>query len=275
MRARFWSRFPVALVLLSAILITAAEEKKDDGDDKAIAEAKKLSVKNLKELGTAMHNYHGDMGCFPAAATKDKDGKPLLSWRVALLPYLEQGELYKQFKLDEPWDSENNKKLIAKMPKVFAPATGPKVKEPVTFYQVLVSTGKFATIFGPKNVTLMQLANSDGLPETIMIVEAGEPVAWTKPEDLLYNEEKPMPKLGGLFRDGFHAAFADVCVCFIKKDCDEKLLRSAITWNDGQKFDFEKLTGQKRPEDKDGKDKDRGKDDKDRFKGKDDIKDKK
>ena len=74
----------------------------------------------MKQIALAMHNFHDTHRSFPAAFKVDEEKKPLLSWRVELLPFLEQGELYKQFKHDEPWDSEHNKKLIAKMPQVFA-----------------------------------------------------------------------------------------------------------------------------------------------------------
>ncbi len=73
-------------------------------------------VNNLKQIGLALHNYHDTTNGFPAAAITSKDGKPLLSWRVAILPYIEQQELYNQFHLNEPWDSPHNKTLIARMP---------------------------------------------------------------------------------------------------------------------------------------------------------------
>src|SRR5438093_7201056 len=93
-------------------------------DDKPAAnekEARQTSVNNLKQLALAMHNYHDTYGHLPPAALKNKKGKPLLSWRVALLPFVEEDKLYKEFRLDEPWDSAHNKKLLAKMPKLFAP----------------------------------------------------------------------------------------------------------------------------------------------------------
>ena len=81
-----------------------------------------------------MHNYESAHGTLPPAAVRSTDGTPLLSWRVAILPFIEQDALYKEFKLDEPWDSEHNKKLIAKMPKLYGPARG-QAKEGETFYQ--------------------------------------------------------------------------------------------------------------------------------------------
>ena len=77
-------------------------------------------MNNEKQIALAMHNYHAANDHLPPAAIKDKAGKPLLSWRVAILPYLEQAALYNKFHLDEPWDSPHNKALIASMPAVYA-----------------------------------------------------------------------------------------------------------------------------------------------------------
>src|SRR5204863_9210261 len=101
---------------------------------------------NLKQIALAFHIYHDRHGHFPPAAIRSKDGKPLLGWRVAILPYLEQDALYKQFNLDEAWDSEANKKLIEKLPKVYAPVRG-EAQAGGTFYQVF--TGE-KTLYPPK-----------------------------------------------------------------------------------------------------------------------------
>ena len=74
------------------------------------------STNNLRQLGLAMHNHHDVFKCFPPPAIYSPDGKPLLSWRVMLLPFLDQTPLYKQFHLNEPWDSPHNRALVAKMP---------------------------------------------------------------------------------------------------------------------------------------------------------------
>src|SRR5436305_5428399 len=65
------------------------------------------STNNLKQIALAMHNYHSNNGRFPPAYRAGKGGKALLSWRVLILPYVEQEALYKEFRLDEPWDSEH------------------------------------------------------------------------------------------------------------------------------------------------------------------------
>src|SRR5207244_40253 len=101
-----------------------------------------LSADNLHQIGLAMHNYVFDHKVFPPAVVYGEDGNPLYSWRVLLLPYIEQEHLYSQFKLDEPWDSPNNMPLLAQMPIVYMSPTQHKPKEPyTTHYQVFTAGG--------------------------------------------------------------------------------------------------------------------------------------
>src|SRR5262245_822885 len=99
------------------------------------------SANNLKQIMLAFHNYHDLYNGMPSAAICDKNGKPLLSWRVAILPLIEQDNLYKQFKLDEPWDSEHNKKLIPMMPKIYAVPNVSKPGDTDTYYRVFYGNG--------------------------------------------------------------------------------------------------------------------------------------
>jgi hypothetical protein len=205
-------------------------------DAPATARERAQATNNLKQIGLAFHNYNAAMGYLPVDLTS-KDGKALLSWRVAILPYIEEIELYKQFKMDEPWDSPNNKKLVEKMPKLYAPVRG-KAKAGETFYQVF--TGEKA-VFAPGRKPKIPAAFPDGTSNTGMIFEGGEPVVWTKPADLTYDEKKPLPKLGGLFDGEFYVAMGDGSVRRIKKDPDEKELRKLIMPADGEPVDFKKL----------------------------------
>src|SRR5262249_15896286 len=95
----------------------AAEDRENPVDQ---ARARVRIRRSLRELAVAVHNYHDAHGHLPLPAITDRTGKPLLSWRVALLPFMEHDNLYKQFRLDEPWDGPNNRKLIDKMPAIFA-----------------------------------------------------------------------------------------------------------------------------------------------------------
>jgi prepilin-type processing-associated H-X9-DG protein len=199
------------------------------------AAARSKDANNLKQIGVAMHNYHAVNGSFPAHAIYSKDGKtPLLSWRVAILPYIEQDNLYKQFHLDEPWDSEHNQKLIEQMPQIYQLPTegGPPRGGPgQTYYQVLVGGGALFDA-GPKGPRLADI--TDGTSNTIMVAEGAAPVTWTKPDDLPYDPNKPLPKLGGHFPGGFNALFGDGSVRFLPQTIDEKTLRALITRAGGE-----------------------------------------
>src|SRR5204863_3386120 len=110
----------------------------------------------------------------------DKRGKPLLSWRVEILPFIEENELFKQFHLDEPWDSEHNKALIAHMPRVFQDPRRPP-GDTTTF---LAPVGKGLAFEGDKPLKINSF--TDGTSNTIFIVQANDDraVPWTKPDDL-------------------------------------------------------------------------------------------
>jgi hypothetical protein len=196
------------------------------------------SANNLKQLGIAMLSFETTHKKFPSAIA-DKEGKPLLSWRVAILPYLEQEALYRQFRLDEPWDSAHNKKLLERMPEFYT-SPGAKPKQPhTTFYQAFDGPG---ALFGnPKALRPADIR--DGLSNTIMVVEAGEAVPWTKPQDLPYDPKKPLPKLGGVFSEGFHVLFCDGAVHFCRGDIDPQALRAAITAFGGEAIDTWRLFG--------------------------------
>jgi Protein of unknown function (DUF1559) len=191
------------------------------------------SMNNLKQLVLAMHNYHSTYQSFPAHATKNKEGKALLSWRVHLLPFLAQDKLYKEFHLDEPWDSEHNKKLIARMPDVFASPTNPKLAaDGKTTY--LVPFGKDTLFAGFKGMKITEI--TDGTSNTIMLVDADDDhaVIWTKPEDLKYDAKEPLKGLGFKYDGSFLSAFADGSVHALKKSIDKDTLRALFTPNGGE-----------------------------------------
>jgi hypothetical protein len=208
------------------------------------AASRAKSTNAVKQLGLAMHNYHSSYGYYPRQAIHGKDGKPLLSWRVALLPYLSQVPLYKKFRLDEPWDSPHNKALLKYMPLVYMPAEDrPEHKPYTTYYQVFVGTdGPIGPMFEPSPRFQMRVAGCvDGTSNTLMIVEGGTAVPWTKPEDLPYDPDRPLPALGGVFTEGTVAGFADGSVRLLTRDLDEETIRALITRNGGEPVEWTKL----------------------------------
>ena len=194
------------------------------------------SANNLKQIALALHNYHDTHNAFPPAAVCDKAGKPMLSWRVLILPYIEQAELYREFKLDEAWDGPTNKKLLAKMPKVYAIPGTDDAKELKTHYRVFVGNGAlFDYLRGPK---LQDVA--DGTSNTIMVVTAAESVPWTKPDELAFDPDKDMGKLLGAVVNGrIQTAFADGSVRTLSKVPAKKTLNALITRAGGEVIDFD------------------------------------
>jgi hypothetical protein len=183
------------------------------------------TTNNLKQLALAMHGYHDEHKKFPAAAICDKNGKPLLSWRVAILPYVEQKPLFDQFNLDEPWDSEHNINLLGRMPQVFVRPLG-SAKPGETHYRVFVGGGAGFEICDALRFKDIK----DGTGKTIMIVEAAESVPWTKPDELVYDPNAPLPELGASStKSYFIAAFFDGHVQILWKPLAAQTVRALIT----------------------------------------------
>jgi hypothetical protein len=201
-------------------------------------------------ISLAMHNAMSNnaIGVFPPPADRKsrfpapaicKNGKLLLSWRVTLLPFMGEQGLYAKFQLDEPWDSAHNKPLLDQMPTVYAPVLDHGEPKNTTYYQVIVGPG---TLFGDEQGTLYDDV-TDARGATIMVVEAANPVPWTKPEDIPFERgvDKPSPKLGGQFDDGFHVAFSDGSVMFLSKTIAPDTLRGLITRNGSEHINPNKL----------------------------------
>jgi hypothetical protein len=161
-----------------------------------------------------------------------------LSWRVAVLPFVEQEALYKQFKLDEPWDSETNKKILdsVPMPRVFQHPTR-KAPPGHTFYRVFVGPN---TVFEDgKKASILTI--KDGTSNTLLIVEAADAVPWTKADELVFDPAGPLPKVGDPAKGGaFAAALADGSV-FTFPAVDDNTLRALITASGGELVDPRKL----------------------------------
>jgi hypothetical protein len=181
----------------------------------------------------AMHNYEREHGRMPPAVVYGADGMPLHSWRVLILPYIGEEELYREFRLDEPWDSPHNIRLLPRMPRTYGPPPGKAHLIPAhhTICHVFVGKG---TAFEGREGLRLDKDFPDGLCNTLLIIEAGEPVPWTKPEDLIYEPEGPLPRLDGIFRWGFRVGMGDGSRRHVKKEVSEQTLRAAITRNGGE-----------------------------------------
>ena len=176
------------------------------------------------------------MASFPRAVF-DKEGTPLLSWRVQILPYLEEDALYKEFHLDEAWDSPHNKPLIAKIPAVYQNLNRPP--DGKTNYLAPVGPG---TVFkGKTGKKITEI--TDGTSNTILLVEANEDraVEWTKPDDLAVDLNKPLAGLGQLRPNGFYAAFCDGSVQMLPSDINPDVLKALFTIAGGEPVSWDQI----------------------------------
>lgn len=198
--------------------------------------ARAAKLNRLHQIGFAFMNYYSTFQKFPLAAI-EKDGKPLLSWRVTILPFIDQNNLYKQFHLDEPWDSAHNLEVAKKMPEIYQ-VTG-RPNDGMT--SIMVFSGKGTAFDGSKAIGMADIR--DGMSHTILAVEAGpdKAVPWTKPEDLPFDPESPLAALGRISPNGFLALFFDASVHELK--VDNHTLKALITPAGGEPFDPGQVDG--------------------------------
>lgn len=216
--------------------------------------------RQLASVVRAIERYHKDKGHYPPPAILDKDGKPVLSWRVAILPYMDGAfinspwdptnpnakrinspkELYDMFKLDEPWDGPNNKKLLDKFP---SPYRAPWSVLPYHMTNAgktttLAFVGKGAIFDPAKKVTDGDVR--DGLKHTLMVFqheEAGHAVYWTKPADLALTADGKLPADGPSFARRFAAAYGDASAHTFVDGLDLKTLLGVVTREGNEKVD--------------------------------------
>lgn len=185
-RVEFVIPVPEGIEKLPELLKPALKQASD-----AAAEVKQAN--NLKFVGIGFYNYNDTHRSFPGAG-RTADGKEGLSWRVHLLPFVGEEDLYAQFNLDEPWDSETNKPLIEKIPAIYQV---PDVTEPgKTSLHVFTGPGApFADGQAPKLTDI-----KDGVASTILVVKAGADTAdfWTKPGGLDFDPKDPAKSLGSV-----------------------------------------------------------------------------
>ncbi len=234
----FIENLPAVAQQMNAMLMPAVQAARE-------AARRAQCVNNLKQIALGMHNYESANGAFPSAAITDKQGKALLSWRVAILPFIEQGPLYKKFKLDEPWDSPHNKELLKFMPPTYLCPSAGTVEPFATTYQVFAGNG--ALFERDKGARIAAI--TDGTSNTIMAVEADQAVPWTKPDDLSFDAGAAQALLGAgsSHPGGFNVAMADGSVRFVGSTVNRSLLRALITRSGGEVVDLNAIPGGGRP----------------------------
>ncbi len=150
---------------------------------------------NLKQLALGLHNYHSVFEALPTYHKMEQSKG--LSWRVHILPFIEQKDLYNEFHLDEAWDSPHNIRLLDRMPQVFKPAIPIGLTETVKpFHTTYVAPIGDKTVFGQEKKVDFQHV-TDGSSNTIIFVELKpeHAIPWTSPEEYRFDPANPAAKL--------------------------------------------------------------------------------
>jgi beta-lactamase regulating signal transducer with metallopeptidase domain len=190
------------------------------------------SMNNMKQILLAMHMYYSAYNHFPPAVIYETlpDGtKVARSWRVELLPYLNEEAVYQQYRKDEPWDSPANKQVLAKIPAIYRAPSDDPTSTNAGYFMLTGPTTAFST---EGEGTRMEDI-TDGTSSTIALVDAKRNIPWTKPEDIAYDAAKPLPEFGGRHPGIFLAGFTDGSVQAIANDIDQQMLRWMIEKADG------------------------------------------
>lgn len=224
----WWQRLSCATLvgMILCLLTSAALAAEPEEDPQTAALKRQVSINNLKQIMLALLNYHDVNQSFPPAFSS-AEGKPLLSWRVAILPYIEGGnEIYQEFHLDEPWDSEHNKPLAAKIPQVYQSPTS-KLTDGRTVY--LTPRGAGTMFPGASGIKVRNI--TDGTSNTLAVLEVDDEAAveWTKPDDWKFDPKNPKTGLGHQQPGVVITALGDGSVRQLPNTMDAEKLKALIT----------------------------------------------
>ena len=222
----------IALIGLLVLLLTPQVQQAGAG-----SASREKCMNNLKQIAVALHTYHDAYGSFPPAYVVDEPGTPLYSWRVLVLPYLDQQFLYEQFHLDESWDSPHNAALLKPVPSVFRCPTRvhKSQNDSPTCTHYAGVFGSRCVFQGAEPTTLSQI--TDDHAETLLAAEVTDAdIPWSAPRDVDVTQH---PKLGdrqGLSSDhpgGLFGMRADGAVRFVLEETDADTVRRLMIRNDG------------------------------------------
>jgi len=196
---------------------------------------------NLKQIGLALHNYHDMYGSFPPAFVTSDDGRPMHSWRVLILPFLDRKHLYEQYRFDEPWDGPSNQKLAGKIGDVFR---CPSDKAGASASRA--SFTNFVAVAGPQTawpgVTPTRIKDfADGASNSILVVEVADSgIHWMEPRDLHVLQmsrtvsSRDGQGISSAHAHGAHVLLADGAVRFVSEELPVETIRALLTINGGE-----------------------------------------
>ncbi len=219
--------FFVVVPCLIALLLPAVQQARE-------AARRTQCKNNLKQIGLALHNYHDVFNGFPAAHLNDAQGQPKLSWRVSILPFADEPQLYNAYSFHDAWDSPSNSRLLNPMPRVYACPSHAAPGGTNTCYAAI--TGDNTAMGSGKCVKLREI--TDGSSNTLLIVEACRlNIPWMKPQDI---DAATFTRIGdpngvsSFHTGGAHILLADGSVRYVSNDLDPNVFKALITRDGGE-----------------------------------------
>lgn len=221
-------------VLFAAVFLASVDLRPPRG------ERRSRCINQLKQLSLAMLQYEADYKRFPPAYVADAKGRPLYSWRVLLLPYLDRKDMYDALRRDEPWDSPHNRSVLqgAAVAKLFQCPSAENPKDE-TSYVVIVGQDTISN--GPRSVGIDYICTKDGTSATIMIAEIkNSGIHWAEPRDLNFEHMSfRINDPDGRGISSGHPGIACVSFCdghqeFLSAELDPKLVKALTTINGGE-----------------------------------------
>jgi prepilin-type processing-associated H-X9-DG protein len=194
-------------------------------------------VNNLKQIGVALHSYHDAYGCFPPAYLADRNGRPMHSWRVLILPWLEQKAIYGRYRFDEPWDGPNNRRLHDLVVSAYVCPSHPRPGHSTAYVAVVGPQTAW-----PRAEPSRLEDVDDGADQTILLVEASAlSIHWMEPRDLqfdrmsfAFNGPNDPAGLSSDHPGGAHILLVDGAVRFLKAKTAPSWLRALLTVAGGE-----------------------------------------
>jgi prepilin-type processing-associated H-X9-DG protein len=216
--------------ILLALLLPAVQSAR-------AAARKSQCAGNLRQIATAVFEYRQRYDTFPPAYIADKNGRPMHSWRVLILPFLGEQVLYERYNFDQPWDSPDNQALASQIPQIYRCPEDPAGRSSDTSYLMIVGPRTFSTVTGPRRLGEFP----DGAVKTLMLVETlGSGINWTEPRDLQVEQmsfqiNAPVGKaLSSNHPGGAHAAMCDGSVLFLSEWTTAEQVRAMTTIDGGE-----------------------------------------